>query len=62
MTLPEQNSSKQPEQNSSKRRLQILDDETRDGREFNARAQEDPWVKNFMARLAGLVRRIGGKN
>jgi hypothetical protein len=51
-----------PEKHSSKRRLQILDDETRDAPRFNARAHEDTWVKNFLARLAGLVRRIGGKN
>jgi hypothetical protein len=50
-----------PEQNSSKRRLQILDDETRDAPRFNERAHEDTWVKNFMARLAGLVREIGGR-
>ena len=50
-----------PEQHLLKRRLQILDDETRDGHPFNARAREASWVENFMARLAGLVRKIGDK-
>ncbi len=48
-----------PEQHLLKRRLQILDDETRDEHPFNARAREDSWVENFMARLADLVRKIG---
>jgi hypothetical protein len=50
-----------PEQQLLKRRLQILDDETRDGHPSNARAREDTWVENFIARLAGLVRKIGDK-
>jgi hypothetical protein len=51
-----------------RRRLQILDDETRDGHRFNVRGDQDPsahadiWVRNFIAGLAGLVRKIGGKN
>ena len=50
---------------SRKRRLQILDDETRDAPRFNPgahdgmSASEDLWVRNFMARLAASVRRLG---
>ena len=50
---------------SRKRRLQILDDETRDAPRFNPGAQdgmsasEDLWVRNFMARLAASVRSLG---
>jgi hypothetical protein len=47
------------------RRLQILDDETRDAPPFNAgvhdgmSASEELWVRNFMARLAASVRSLG---
>jgi hypothetical protein len=57
-----------PEQHLQRRRLQILDDETRDGHGFNVHeyedtwVHEDSWVKDFIARLTGLVRKIGGKN
>jgi hypothetical protein len=56
------------------RRRQILDDQTEATRHFNARAYQDtradgdslasgdPWVKNFVDRLAALVDAIGGKN
>jgi len=50
---------------SRKRRLQILDDETRDGPRFDpgapdgVSASEDLWVRNFMARLAASVRSLG---
>jgi hypothetical protein len=56
-----------PEQPLLRRRLQILDDETRDGR-FNVPEHEntwahvDTWIRSFMARLAGLVRKIGDKS
>jgi len=49
---------------SRKPRLQIMDDETRDGPRFNPgahggmSASEDRWVKNFMARLAASVRSL----
>ena len=52
MTLPEQ---------AIKRRRQILDDETGDAHRFNASAYQDiwapehSWVKDFIARLAGLT-------
>ena len=56
MTLPEQ---------AIKRRRQILDDETRDAHRFNASAYqhiwEHSWVKDFIARLAGLIRNISSK-
>jgi len=58
MTLPEQ---------AIKRRRQILDDETRDAHRFNASAYQDiwapehSWVKDFIARLAGLIRNISSK-
>jgi hypothetical protein len=57
-----------PEQHSQRRRLQILDDETRDAQRFDVHADEDTWahavmpMKNFLARLATLVRKTGGKN
>jgi hypothetical protein len=57
-----------PEQRLLKRRLQILDDETRDGHGFDVREHEniwahaDMWIRSFMARLAGLVRKIGDKS
>ncbi len=50
---------------SGQRRLQILDDETRDAPGFNPgahagmSASEDIWVRNFMARLAAAVRSLG---
>lgn len=70
-----------PEHVLLKRRLQILDDTTRDERRSDERAiqsedtsedalknmsentsedtsSEDSWVKNFMGRLAGLVRHL----
>lgn len=52
---------------SPKRRLQILDDETRDAPRFNPgahdgmSASEDLWVRNFMTRLAASVRSLGRK-
>ena len=48
-----------------KRRLQILDDETRDAPRFNASARDDAsasaviWVRDFIARLAASARSIG---
>ena len=51
-----------PEQPSCKRRLQILDDETRDAPRFNPgasdgiSASDHIWVNGFMARLAASVR------
>ncbi len=52
---------------SRQRRLQILDDETRDAARLNPggyagkSASEDPWVRNFIARLAASVRSLGRK-
>jgi hypothetical protein len=56
-----------PEQHLLKRRLQILDDETRDAPRFDVHADEDSWalavvpMKNFMARLAAFVRKSGAR-
>ena len=57
-----------PEQHLPKRRPQILDNDTRDEHRFdvcdheNTRTDEDTWVRIFTARLAELVRKIGGKS
>ena len=57
-----------PEQSRHKRRRQILSDENADGLRFDTRANEntwipeDPWVRNFIVRLARLLRKTGGKN
>ena len=52
----------------AKRRLQILDDETRDAPRFKSgrvtamsASLEDLWVRNFMARLAASVRSLAGR-
>jgi hypothetical protein len=50
------------EQALRKRRLQILDDKTRDEPRFNPHENEDAWLSSFMARFLALVRKIGGKN
>jgi hypothetical protein len=56
-----------PKHDLQKRRLQILDDETNDGRRCNAQAHEDArlsqdgWVNNFVTRLAALIRNTGNK-
>jgi len=67
-----------PEHALLRRRRQILDDETQDAHRFNASEppdtsghqdtlhqdtwHPDTWTRNFVDRLAGLVRKIGGKN
>jgi hypothetical protein len=54
-----------PEQALLKRRRQILDDETGDSRNFNTPpqdntwARETAWAKNFVSRLAEVVRSMG---
>ncbi len=54
-----------PASASPRRRLQILDDETRDAPRFDAgvpdgmSASEDPWVRKFMAQLTASVRTLG---
>jgi hypothetical protein len=56
-----------PKQVLPKRRLQILDDKTRDRGGFDARAHddsragEDSWVNHFVARLTALIQNIGNK-
>jgi hypothetical protein len=67
-----------PEQALLKRRRQILNDETVGARRLQARAHpdtsahqgpshqdalhQDSWATSFVDRLAGLIRKIGGKN
>jgi hypothetical protein len=56
-----------PEQARQKRRRQIPSDETANGRRLDTRANEstwtpeDPWVRNFIVRLARMLRKTGGK-
>ena len=57
-----------PEQARQKRRRQILTDETGDSLRSDSRDNEttsipeDPWVRNFIVRLARMLRKTGGKN
>jgi hypothetical protein len=57
-----------PEQGQPKQRRQILDNEGGEVERLDARGNEhagtddDTWVRNFIARLGELVRKIGGKN
>jgi hypothetical protein len=57
-----------PEQARQKRRRQILTDETANGLRLDTRANEntgtpeDPWVRNFIVRLARMLRKTGGKD
>jgi hypothetical protein len=56
------------EQASQKRRRQILTDETGEsGRPDSLTDEtkwlpEDPWVRNFIVRLARILRKTGGKD
>jgi hypothetical protein len=55
-----------PPEQAIKRRRQILDDETGDAHRLNASAYqvwapEHSWVKDFIARLAWLIRNISSK-
>ena len=60
------------QQLSSGRHRQILDDDTlpaqrdrpreQDGPPSQPDGQDDAWVKNFIARLAGLVGKTGGSD
>ena len=56
-----------PPEQAIKRRRQIFDDETGDAHRFNASAYQNIWapehsrVKDFIARLAGLIRNISSK-
>jgi hypothetical protein len=57
-----------PEQVRERRRRQILNDETGDNLRSDSRANEtmwipeDPWVRNFIVRLARILRKTGEKN
>jgi hypothetical protein len=48
-----------PQQLLVKRRRQIMDDETMDRIELGAPEREDSWVRDFVARLAGVIRSKG---
>ena len=47
----------------ARRRRQILDNETMDRLELDMPmpVREDPWVKDFIGRLASMIRGISGK-
>ena len=55
-----------PEQVRARRRRQILTDETGDRSESRAHETtwipEDPWVRNFIVRLARMLRKTGRKD
>ena len=55
MTTPEQRL-------LTRRRRQIRDDQTMDRLELDTPDREDSWVKDFIARLAGVVRSDSGKS
>lgn len=50
-----------PEQLLARRRRQIMDDGTGESRELHTTEHEDSWVRGLIARLAGVIRSIGGK-
>jgi hypothetical protein len=55
MTTPEQRL-------LTRRRRQIWDDQTMDRLELDTPEREDSWVKDFIARLAGVIRSDSGKS
>ena len=46
-----------PEQALVRRRLQILDDETLDQSAIDALPREDAWIRGFISRLTGMIKR-----
>ena len=46
----------------TRRRRQIWDDQTMDRLELDTPEREDSWVKDFIARLAGVIRSDSGKS
>lgn len=50
-----------PEKVLARRHRQIFDDETIEPRELHTPEHEDIWVRGFIARLAKLIRSIGGE-
>ncbi len=50
-----------PERLLARRRRQIMDDETGEPRELHTTEHEDSWVRDFIARLAEVIRSMGGK-
>jgi hypothetical protein len=59
--MPEGHRMTTPEQRliTVRRRRQIVDDETMDRLELNTPEREDAWVKDFIARLTGVIRSKG---
>ena len=53
MTTPEQELLR-----TTRRRRQIMDDRTMDRLELDTPQREDAWVKDFIGRLAGVIRSI----
>jgi hypothetical protein len=51
-----------PEQRLLTRRRQISDDQNMDRLELDTPEREDSWVKDFIARLAGVIRSDSGKS
>jgi hypothetical protein len=47
-----------PEQQLLRRRRQIFDDQAMDRLELDTPEREDAWVKDFIGRLAGILRHI----
>jgi hypothetical protein len=43
------------------RHRQIMDDQTMDRLELDTPEREDSWVKDFIARLNGVIRSYSGK-
>jgi hypothetical protein len=56
MTTPEQ------QLLEARRRSQILNDRAMDRLELNTTEREDAWVKDFIGRLAGMVRSVGRRS
>jgi hypothetical protein len=58
MMIPEGHRMTTPEQQLLRRRRQILHDHTMDRLELDTPEREDAWVKDFIGRLAGILRNI----
>jgi hypothetical protein len=50
-----------PEQILARRQRLIMDDRTMDRLELNTPERENAWVSDFIGRLAGAIRHLGGK-
>jgi hypothetical protein len=56
--MPEGHHMTTPEQQLLRRQRQILDDRTMDQLELDTPEHEDAWVKDFIRRLAGILRNV----